>query len=54
MAEFNDGKLESFKPDDMDCCAAEWEDYKHAFQIYLDAKGLHEVIGRRKVGQFLR
>ena len=43
-----------FLPPDVESCASEWEAYKRRFQIHLDAKGLHEANGRRKVGQLLK
>lgn len=52
--EDHDMKLGHFKPQHPDACAAEWEDYKREFQILLDAKGLHNAPGRRKVGQLLK
>ena len=54
MGDMDDGKFETFRPDSLDSCAAEWEDYKRAFLIHLDAKGLYDAPGRRKVGQLLK
>jgi hypothetical protein len=54
MADGGDVKLEPFKPDALDNCAAEWEDYKRTFLVHLDAKGLYDANGRRKVGQLLK
>ncbi len=54
MADNDDGRMEPFRPDDLDSCAAEWEAYKRAFLIHLDAKGLHIANGRQKVGQLLK
>jgi hypothetical protein len=53
MAGTDDLRMPPFKPDDLDGCAKEWEDYKRAFLVHLDAKGLHDAAGRRKVGQLL-
>jgi len=55
MAAGEDGvKLGRFNPKDIESCASEWEDYKRRFEIHLDAKGLHDAQGRRKVGQLLK
>ena len=54
MGDMDYGKFETFRPDSLDYCAAEWEDYKRAFLIHLDAKGLYDATGRRKVGQLLK
>jgi hypothetical protein len=55
MAEAGDSvKLKKFNPNDDEGCAAEWEDYKRLFLIHLDAQGLDEASGRRKVGQLLQ
>ena len=54
MAEIDDGRFESVRPDSLNSCAAEWEDYKQSFLIHLDAKGLYGAEGRRKVGQLLK
>jgi len=53
MATSDDARIPPFRPDDLDSCAAEWEDYKRMFLVHLDAKGLHDAAGRRKVGQLL-
>ena len=52
MAEDNI-KLGKFSPVDTESCATEWEAYKRQFLIHLDAKGLYDAPGRRKVGQLL-
>ena len=54
MAEENFAKLKKFDPSDEQSCAAEWEDYKRSFLIHLDAQGLENASGRRKVGQLLQ
>ena len=46
--------MSSFKPDDADACAPAWEEYKAEFLIRLDAAGLYEAAGRRKVGNLLK
>ena len=47
------GKLGHFNPTDVQSCAGEWEDYKRLFLIHLDAKGLYNADGQRKVGKLL-
>ena len=47
-------KMPRFRPSDISSCASEWQAYKRQFEVHLDAKGLHEAIGRRKVGQLLQ
>ena len=47
-------KMEKFNPEQPNSCASEWEDYKRSFLVHLDAKGLHDAAGRRKVGQLLK
>lgn len=54
MASHNGVKyLPGFNPSDVNACAPEWELYKRDFLIYLDAIGLHDKPGRRKVGMLL-
>ena len=43
--------LPEFNPSD--ASAPEWELYKRDFQIHLDALGLDDKPGRRKVGRIL-
>ena len=47
------GKLGYFNPTDVQSCAGEWEDYKRLFLVHLDAKGLYNADGQRKVGKLL-
>ena len=54
MAEIDDGRFESFRPDSLNLCAVEWEDYTRSFLIHLDGKGLYFTKGRCKVGQLLK
>ena len=53
MADINAERLPKFSPQDVTACGSEWQSYKRQFEIYLDAKGLHDANGRRKVGQLL-
>ena len=53
MAEINTKRLSKFCPQDVTACGSEWQSYKRQFEIYLDAKGLHDANGRRKVSQLL-
>ncbi len=50
----HEDRMGKFDPEDINACASEWQDYKRMFEIHLDAKGLHEAVGRRKVGQLLK
>lgn len=54
MADSDGTKLGKFNPTDVESCASEWEEYKRRFLIQLDAKGLFDAAGRRKVGQLLK
>jgi transposase InsO family protein len=54
MADSDGIKLGKFNPSDVESCASEWEEYKRRFLIHLDAKGLYDAAGRRKVGQLLK
>ena len=47
-------RMPRFDPKNVTACASEWQDYKRQFEIHLDAKGLHDAAGRRKVGQLLK
>ena len=46
--------VKSFSPDDPNNCAPAWQDYKREFLIHLDANGLDDKPGKRKVGQLLK
>ena len=50
----DDDRMPRFDPQDITACASEWQDYKRQFEIHLDAKGLFDAVGRRKVGQLLK
>ena len=39
-----------FRPDDHSNCAPAWQDYKREFLVRLDAAGLDDKPGKRKVG----
>ena len=54
MADGNGIRMPQFTPKSLDMCAPEWRDYKRSFAINLDAAGLHDSPGRRKVGNLLR
>ena len=54
MADIEDGKFESIRPESLDICTAEWEECKRAFLIYLGANSLYNAASWRKVGQFLK
>ena len=43
--------LKEFDPSDHNACAPEWEMYKRDFLVHLDAIGLDEKPGKRKVGE---
>ena len=45
--------LKEFDPSDHNACAPEWEMYKRDFLVHLDAIGLDEKPGKRKVGVLL-
>ena len=47
-------RMDRFQPEDVTACANQWQAYKRQFEIHLDAIGLHDAAGRRKVGQLLR
>lgn len=46
--------MSPFTPDDQRTCAPAWQDYKREFLVRLDAAGLHDTPGRRKVGNLLK
>jgi hypothetical protein len=46
-------QLPEFNPSDFAVCAPAWEAYKRDFLIHLDAHGLDDKPGRRKVGVLL-
>ena len=47
-------RMKRFAPGDIDTCVPAWQDYKREFLILLDAKGLDEKPGKRKVGTLLQ
>jgi hypothetical protein len=46
-------QLPEFNPLDFDVCAPAWEAYRRDFLVHLDAHGLDDKPGRRKVGVLL-
>ncbi len=46
--------MKPFSPEDPSCAAPAWSDYKRMFRVHLEAAGLDEKPGKRKVGQLLK
>ena len=54
MSKEDSNGLGHFVPDDVDCCAMEWEEYKYEWDVVADSKGYYLKQGRQQVGFLLK